>query len=124
MMEKSPFQYEEALAVARLIWSLVTSDKELTTNELNYLQQTFDYLNITLTQLYEYLKGPEDTAYETVRKMPFRKRNECARLLRLAFNSNELVNRVELNKLNDILTRAELFKNDQKSSKQDIEILL
>ncbi len=123
-MEKSPFQYEEALAVARLIWSLVTSDKELTTNELNYLQQTFDYLNITLTQLYEYLKGPEDTAYETVRKMPFRKRNECARLLRLAFNSNELVNRVELNKLNDILTRAELFKNDQKSSKQDIEILL
>jgi len=123
-MEKSPYQHEEALAVARLIWSLVTSDKELTANELNYLQQTFDYLNITLTQLYEYLKEPEDTAYETVRKMSFRKRNECVRLLRLAFNSNELANRVEMNKLNNILTRAELFKNDQKSSKQDTEILL
>lgn len=122
-MENSIFDYEESLAVARLIWILIFSDFEITRNESDFFQQTLIEFGLTQKEMETYLQSPEDECYETVRLMSSKKRSECGRLLRLAFNTDKNIDRKELSKLNDILIKAELFRPDKNSKKDDVEFL-
>jgi len=123
-MEKSPFSPDEALAVAYLIWSLICSDEQLSTNESLYFQQTIQYLGLTPALFERQLSKPEEDAYAVIVKMSARKRSHCATLLRLAYQSDEVVDRVELRTLNEILIRAELFRTDGAKRIPDDNILL
>jgi uncharacterized tellurite resistance protein B-like protein len=123
-MEMTLFSFEESLAVARLIWILIYSDHEITRNESDFFNQSLDSLNVSQKELDDYMRIPEEEAYELVRNMPFKKRSECARLLRLAFDSDHNIDRIEMKKLNDILTRAELFRSEKKYRKHDDDMLI
>jgi len=123
-MEKSPFDFEESLAVARLIWMLIYSDQQITHNESDYFQQSLDYLNLTYNEFDDYLQLPEEEPFSIVRGLSSKKRSLCAMLLRLAYNSDQNVDRIELSKLNDILIRAELFRSDNNKRKQDDDIII
>lgn len=122
-MENSIFNFDESLAVARLIWLLIFADSEITRNESDYFQQILNDFGLTQKEMETYLQSPEDECYETVRLMSSKKRSECGRLLRLAFNTDKNIDRTELSKLNDILTKAELFRPDKKSKNDDVEYL-
>ncbi len=111
-MEKSPFSPNEALAVAYLIWSLICSDQQLSANESTYFQHTLSYLDVSPSAFERQLVKPEEDAFLTVMGMSSHKRSHCATLLRLAYQSDQLVDRVELRRLNEILIRAELFRTD------------
>ncbi len=123
-METSPFLPDEAVAVAVLIWSLICSDQQLSTNESHYFQQTLQYLGVSPEAFELRLSRPEEEAYTVVLGMNAQKRSHCATLLRLAYQSDELVDRVELRKLNEILIRAELFRRDGKKRIPDDELIL
>jgi len=123
-MEKSPFSPDEALAVAYLIWSLICSDEQLSTNESLYFQQSLHYLGVTPASFERHLSTPEEDVYAVVVGMSTRKRSQCATLLRLAYQSDELVDRVELRTLNEILIRAELFRTDGAKRIQDDDMIL
>lgn len=123
-MEKSPFLPDEALAVAYLIWSLISSDQQLSTNESYYFQQSLQYLGVTPVMFEQQLSLPEEDSYAIVLGMSAHKRSLCATLLRLAYQSDELVDRVELRKLNEILIRAELFRSDGKKRIPDDDLIL
>jgi hypothetical protein len=123
-METSPFSPNEAVAVAVLIWTLICSDQQLSANESHYFQQTLQYLGVTPEAFDIQLSKPEEEAYAVVLGMSARKRSHCATLLRLAYQSDELVDRVELRKLNEILIRAELFRTDEKKRIIDDELIL
>ncbi|MDP4278277.1 MAG: hypothetical protein Q8914_11700 [Bacteroidota bacterium] len=123
-MENNPFDFDESLAVARLIWILIDSDNNITNNESAYFRQSLEWLNITQKEIEDYLQLPEEEAFEVVRNMPSKKRSECATLLRLAFNSDFNMDRVELSKLNELLTRAELFRPDKNSPDRDAEMII
>lgn len=112
VIDVNPYTTDEALAVARLIWTLIHSDSQISVNESEYFLQVLDYLGVTTFQFYEHLSVDEANDYQTVRGMTASKRSHCATLLRLAYQSDEVVNRVALSSLNDILTRAELFRPD------------
>lgn len=123
-MELSPFLPEEAVAVSFLIWSLISSDQFISSNESHYFQNTLHYLGVTPDAFDLQLTKPEEESYETVRGMNASKRSHCATLLRLAYHSDEWVDRIELRKLNDILKRAELFRTDKRKHIQDEELIL
>lgn len=122
-MENKIFSYDESLAVARLIWILIFSDFEITRNESDFFQQTLNDLDLTQKEIETYLKLPEEESFEIIRNMPSKKRSECARLLRMAYNTDESIDRIELSKLNDILTKAQLFRSDEKSGKDGLEFI-
>jgi len=118
-MAENPFTTDESLAVARLIWALINSDQKITHNESDYFMQALTFLELKPAEFEAYLQLPEEMAYKTAKKMSASKRSQCATLLRLAYDSDQNVDRVELRKLNDILINASLFKFDGKNRKQD-----
>ncbi|HKL93406.1 MAG TPA: hypothetical protein VJ871_09045 [Bacteroidales bacterium] len=120
-MDQSPFTYEESLAVARLIWIVLFSNEEITRNESDFFQQTLQYLQLSQSDLEDQLTFPDEDAYATIRGMKASKRSECARLLRMAVNSDGSVDRRELATLNEVLMRAELFRPDQTKSDHRLE---
>lgn len=120
-MDQSPFTYEESLAVARLIWIVLFSNEEITRNESDFFQQTLQYLQLSQKDLEDQLTFPDEDAYATIRGMKAAKRSECARLLRMAVNSDGNVDRRELATLNEVLMRAELFRPDQTKSNHRLE---
>jgi len=118
-MEVNLFSYEESLAVVRLIWILIFSNNEITRNESDYFQQTLKAFDLTQKEIETYLQLPEEETYEVIRNMSSKKRSECGRLLRLAYNTDKSIDRKELSTLNVILMKAELFRPDKDSKKND-----
>jgi uncharacterized tellurite resistance protein B-like protein len=111
-MEIVKFDFEESLAVVRLVWMLIFSNSEITRTESDYFQQTLKDLNVTQKEIEKYIEVPEEDTYELIRNMSYEKRMECVRLLRLAFSADKERNIKEMSKLNDMIVRAELFRSD------------
>lgn len=117
------FSHKESLAVARLVWILLFSNNEITREESDYFKQILKDFGLTQEEIEAYLQKPEDETYEVIRNMPSKKRSECVRLFRIAVNTDNNVDRKELSKLNDILVKAELFRPDKNSKRDDNEFL-
>ncbi len=124
VIDVNPYTADEALAVARLIWTLINADHQLSVNESQYFQQSLGYLGVSAVAFDAYLNEEEEKAYEIVRRMASSKRSHCATLLRLAYQSDQLVNRIALKTLNDMLTKAELFRSDTLHPKRHDEGLI
>jgi hypothetical protein len=123
-MEIESFSYEESLAVVRLIWILIFSNNEITRNESDYFQKSLSDFGLTMKEIETYLQLPEEETYEVIRNMSSKKRSECGRLLRLAYNTDKSIDRKELSTLNEIINKAELFRPDKDSRKNDDSELL
>jgi hypothetical protein len=123
-MEIESFSYEESLAVVRLIWILIFSNNEITRNESDYFQKSLSDFGLTMKEIETYLQLPEEETYEVIRNMSSKKRSECGRLLRLAYNTDKSIDRKELSTLNEIINKAELFRPDKNSRKNDDSELL
>lgn len=106
------FDFEESLAVLRLIWILIFSNSEITRRESDFFQQTLKDLNVAQKEIEKYIEIPEEDTYELIRNMSYEKRMECVRLLRLAFGVDKGRNIKEMSKLNDLIVRADLFHSD------------
>jgi hypothetical protein len=124
VIDANPYTPVEALAVARLIWALINSDQQLSLNESHYFQQSLDYLGVNPALFEEHKQDDEEKDYQIVRGMSSSKRSHCATLLRLAYQSDQLVDRIALSTLNDMLTRAELFRSDTLRPKRHDEGLI
>lgn len=116
------FNPGEALAVARLIWLLIFSNNEVSGEESAFFTKTLNDLNINRKEMEEYMDLPLEVSYEKVKNMNSKKRSECVRLLRLAVNTDNNIDRKELGILNEILIKAELFRSDKKNKKGDDEL--
>jgi hypothetical protein len=112
------FDPEESLAVARLVWLLIFSDGSLDRRESDFFEKTILALHVTASEFEKSLSQPEESVYETIRKMPSEKRRACGTLLRLAVCSDEVVELSELSKLNSILEKAAIFRPDRKNMKK------
>lgn len=124
VIDVNPYTTDEALAVARLIWALINADQQLSINESLYFQQSLAYLGVSTSDFDQYVKEDVETAFETIKRMSSSKRSHCATLLRLAYQSDQMVNSIALSTLNTMLTKAELFRSDTLKPKRHDEGLI
>lgn len=118
---KQTYSLEEALSMARLVWSLIFSNDVVEKAESVFFQEVLNKLGITETRFSESLSTPLEDVYSLVRSMPAVKKQECATILRLAVHSDGKVDLSELNGLNEILFQTEIFKSDKtKVPKHDV----
>lgn len=117
-MDKYTFNFSESMAVARLVWILIFSDGGIDRRESDFFEQMLQSMDISSELFESSLSEPVEHAYDVVKAMPTEKRRECAKLLNMAVGSDKVVVLSELSRLNDILEKTEIFRQDEKHSKK------
>lgn len=117
-MIENEYTPEESIAIARLIWVLINRNDGVNRKEADYLAKTLQLLKVSRTDFDQSLTTPVEDAFDLVRRMATLKRHECGKLLRLAVNSDGVIELAELSMLNNILEEAAIFRPDRKSQKK------
>jgi len=120
-MNTIAFDISESLAVARLVYSLLISDEKVGRQESVFFEQLLQNLSIKRAEFELYLSEPIEETYEIVKRMPYPKRRECGRFLRMAVNADHTVELSELSRLNEILDRASILRPDKRTNKKSDE---